>query len=159
MLELKKQEKTPLGFVFGRPIEILMVEDDPDDASLTMETLQDSQVSNNVTLVEDGMEAITYLRRQGSFTDAVQPDLVLLDLHLPKKNGHEVLAEIKNDPDLRRIPVIMISNSASPKDVMQSYDLHANCYVQKPQNLDDFILTVRKIEDFWHSFAKLPAAA
>ena len=126
---------------------------------MTMETLKDGQLSNNVTLVEDGVEAITYLRQQDSFTDAVQPDLILLDLNLPKKNGLEVLAEIKNDPNLRRIPVIMISNSASRKDVMQSYDLHANCYVQKPQHPDDFILTIRKIEGFWHSFAKLPAAA
>ncbi len=159
MLELTKQKKAPLGSVYGRPIEILMVEDDPDDASLTMETLQDSQVSNHVTLVEDGVEAITYLRQQGSFADAVQPDLILLDLNLPKKNGHEVLAEIKNDPNLRRIPVIMISNSASREDVMKSYDLHANCYVQKPQHPHDFISTIRKIEGFWHSFAKLPAAA
>ena len=98
MLELTKQVKARLGSVGGRPVEILMVEDDPDDASLTMETLQDGQLSNNVTLVEDGAEAITYLRQQGSFAEAVQPDLILLDLNLPKKNGHEVLAEIKNDP-------------------------------------------------------------
>jgi CheY-like chemotaxis protein len=159
MLKSAKQEYTPLGSVDGRPVEILMVEDDPDDASLTMETLEDSQMSNNVTLVEDGMEAITYLRRQGNFATAAQPDLVLLDLNLPKKTGHEVLAEIKNDPNLRRIPVIMISNSASRKDVMKSYDLHANCYVQKPQNANEFIMTVRKIEDFWNTFAKLPPAA
>ncbi len=159
MLESAKQENAPLGSVDGRPVEILMVEDDPDDALLTMETLEDSQMSNNVTLVEDGVEAITYLRQQGNFATAAQPDLILLDLNLPKKTGHEVLAEIKNDPNLRRIPVIMLSNSAARKDVMKSYDLHANCYVQKPQNANEFIMTVRKIEDFWNTFAKLPPAA
>ncbi len=154
-----KKHNPPLGSVYGRPVEILIVEDDPDEASLMIETLQGSHVSSNVTLVEDGVEAITYLRQQGQFADAVQPDLILLDLVMPRKNGHEVLAEIKSDPDLKRIPVIIMTNSGSSRDVSESYNLHANCYVQKPQDLDGFVLTVRKIADFWNSLAMLAAAA
>ena len=145
--------------VYGRPIEILLVEDNEDDASLTVETLAQGRVRNHVTVVEDGVDAITFLRREGRFATMSRPDLILLDLKLPRKSGREVLKEIKQDPDLKRIPVIILSTSDAEKDIVESYDLHANCYVTKPIDLDEFIGVVRKIEDFWHSFTKLPAAA
>ena len=144
--------------IFGRPIEILLVEDDHDEASLTMETLAEGRIRNNVSLVHDGVDALTFLRREGSYANAPRPDLILLDLDLPRKNGREVLADVKQDPDLKRIPIIIMSSSSAEKDVLASYSLHANCYVTKPLDLDEFIAAVRKIEDFWISFVKLPAA-
>ena len=144
--------------LYGKPIEILLVEDNPDEAALTIDTLKEGRVRNNVTLVDDGVEAITFLRRQGKFANAPRPDLILLDLKLRRKHGKEVLAEIKADAELKSIPVVIMSKSSSEKDVLESYNLHANCYVQKPLDLDEFILSVRKIEDFWISFVKLPAA-
>ena len=144
--------------VYGRPIEILLVEDNEDDASLTVETLAQGRVRNHVTVVGDGVDAITFLRREGRFATVSRPDLILLDLKLPRKSGREVLKEIKQDSDLKRIPVIILSTSEAEKDIVESYSLHANCYVTKPIDLDEFIGAVRKIEDFWISFVKLPAA-
>lgn len=144
--------------VFGKPIEILLVEDNPDDAELTMETLREGRIRNNITLVEDGVEAISYLYRREPFADAPRPDLILLDLQLPRKSGREVLAEIKNDSDLKRIPVVIMTTSSAEQDIFETYNLHANCYITKPVDLDDFIDAVRKIEDFWLTVVKLPAA-
>jgi CheY-like chemotaxis protein len=142
----------------GKPIEILLVEDSPDDASLTIEALRDGKVRNEVHQVWDGVQALAFLRREGSNASSPRPDLVLLDLHLPKKNGREVLAEIKQDPDLRRIPVVIMTTSEEEEDILAAYDLHANCYVTKPVDLDQFIGAVRKIEDFWLTVVRLPAA-
>jgi len=131
------------------PVEILLIEDSPDDAEHMREALEESELKNNVTLVEDGEEAIDYLRRRGRFGNAVRPHLILLDLHLPRKNGHEVLAEIKQDESLRRIPVIVMTALADERVFQDAYDLHANCCVCKPANLEQFTLTVKKIEHFW----------
>ena len=144
--------------IYGKPIEILLVEDNPDEASLTIETLKEGRVRNIVTLVTDGVEAITFLRREGKYASAARPDLILLDLKLPRKNGREVLIEIKGDPDLKCIPVVILSKSSAERDVLNAYSSHANCYVQKPLDLDEFIAAVRRIEDFWISFVRLPAA-
>ena len=144
--------------IYGRPIEILLVEDNADEASLTIETLKEGRVRNNVTLVRDGVEAMTFLRREGRYASAARPDLILLDLKLPRKNGREVLAEIKSDADLKRIPVVILSKSSSERDVLATYTSHANCYVQKPLDLDEFVAAVRRIEDFWITFVRLPAA-
>lgn len=154
---LRKGDVVPLGdrvlySVYGRPIEILLVEDNEDDASLTVEALAEGRVCNNVTVVADGVDALTYLRREGRFATSPRPDLVLLDLRLPRMSGQEVLAEIKDDADLRQIPVVMLSTSNASGDVLDSYRHHANCYVAKPIDLDEFVGAVRKIEDFWISF-------
>lgn len=144
--------------VLGKPIEILLVEDNPDDAALTMDTLKSGKIRNNVNLVEDGVDAMCYLRREAPYAEARRPDLVLLDLQLPRKNGREVLAEMKEDANLKRIPVVIMTTSSAEQDIFESYNLHANCYITKPVELDDFINAVRKIEDFWLSVVKLPAA-
>lgn len=143
---------------YGRPIEILLVEDNPDDAELTVETLQEGKIVNNITVIEDGEEALDFLHRRGRHAEAPRPDLILLDLQLPKRNGREILAEIKEDSELKRIPVVILTTSSSDDDVLGSYNRHANCFVTKPVDLDDFISSVRKIEDFWLAFVKLPAA-
>jgi two-component system, chemotaxis family, response regulator Rcp1 len=145
--------------VYGQPIEILLVEDNPDDASLTVETLQEGRIRNNVHRVEDGVAAMMFLRRQGEYADVPRPDLVLLDLQLPRKNGREVLAEVKQDPELKTIPVVILTTSSAERDVFETYALHANCYVTKPVDLDEFIGAVRQIEDFWLTIVKLPRAA
>ena len=139
-----------------RPIEILLVEDNPGDARLTMEALRDAKVRNNVSVVEDGVEALAFLRREGAHADAARPDIVLLDLNLPRKDGREVLAEIKEDQDLKKNPVVILTTSDSDEDVLRAYKLHANCYVRKPVDLDQFIKVVQSIEDFWFSIVKLP---
>jgi two-component system, chemotaxis family, response regulator Rcp1 len=144
--------------IFGKPVEILLVEDNHDEASLTIETLAEGRIRNNVSLVQDGVEAMTFLRREGIYANAPRPDLMLLDLNLPRKSGQEVLAEVKQDSDLKRIPIIVMSSSSAEKDVLASYNLHANCYVTKPLDLDEFTAAVRKIEDFWITLVKLPAA-
>jgi CheY-like chemotaxis protein len=141
-----------------QPIEILLVEDNPDDAALTVDALHDGRVRNRVTVLEDGVEALDYLRRQGRHVDAPRPDLVLLDLNLPRKNGREVLTEIKQDPDLRRIPVVIMTSSDDEKDILAAYNLYVNCYVTKPVDLDQFIAVVKTIEHFWFSIVTLPAA-
>jgi two-component system, chemotaxis family, response regulator Rcp1 len=144
--------------VAGRPIEILLVEDNPDDASLTMETLQEGRIRNNISLVEDGVEAMAFLRQEEEHHGAPRPDLILLDLQLPRKNGREVLAEIKSDARLKRIPVVVMTTSSAEQDIFDSYQLHANCYITKPIELDEFISAVRKIEDFWLTIVKLPVS-
>jgi len=150
-------ERTVCSLV-GKPIEILVVEDNPEDAALTMETLREGRICNHITLVEDGVYAMDFLRRNGPYADAPRPDLILLDLQLPRKNGREVLMEIKSDRDLKRIPVVIMTTSNAEQDIFESYNLHANCYITKPVELDDFIGAVRKIEDFWLTIVKLPAA-
>jgi len=151
-------DERPDCAVFGRPIEILLVEDNPEDAALTIETLRDGRIRNHITLVEDGVLAMDFLRRNEPYSAAPRPDLILLDLQLPRKNGREVLTEVKEDRDLKRIPVVIMTTSSAEQDIFESYNLHANCYLTKPVELDDFIGVVRKIEDFWLSVVKLPAA-
>jgi len=142
----------------GEPIEILLVEDSPDDADLTIDALRDGRVRNRVTVVDDGVEAMAYLRREDKYADAPRPDLILLDLNLPRKNGREVLAEIKQDSSLRRIPVVVMTSSDDEKDILTAYNLYVNCYVTKPVDLDQFIKVVKSIEHFWLCVVKLPAA-
>ena len=139
-----------------RPIEILMVEDNPGDVRLTVEALKEGKVRNNLRTVEDGVEAMAFLRRQGKYAEAPRPDLVLLDLNLPKMNGREVLAEIKDDDDLRRIPVVILTVSKAEQDIIKSYNLHANCYITKPVDLDQFLEVVKSIENFWLTVVMLP---
>ncbi|HET6251507.1 MAG TPA: response regulator [Tepidisphaeraceae bacterium] len=142
----------------GEPIEILLVEDSPDDAALTVDALRSGRVHNRISVVDDGVEAMAFLRRQGIHTQAARPDLILLDLNLPRKSGREVLAEIKQDPDLRRIPVVIMTSSDDEKDILAAYNLYVNCYITKPVDLDQFISVVKTIEHFWFSVVKLPAA-
>jgi len=139
-----------------RPIEILLVEDNPGDVRLTQEALKDAKVMNHLYVAKDGEEALEFLRCQGRHAGAVRPDLVLLDLNLPRKDGREVLAEMKNDPDLRRIPVVVLTSSRGEEDVVRTYDLHANCYITKPVDVDRFFEVVQSIEDFWLAVVKLP---
>jgi len=141
---------------FMHPIEILLVEDNPGDARLAFEALKDSKLKNNLYLATDGVEAMDFLRKNGKFSNSPRPDLILLDLNLPRKDGREVLAEIKNDESLKRIPVVILTISKAEEDIIKSYNLHANCYVTKPLDLDQFMLVVRSIEDFWLSIVKLP---
>ena len=138
-------------------IEILLVEDNPGDARLTLEAFKGAKVQNNLTVVNDGVEALAYLRRQGRYADSVPPDLILLDLNLPKKDGREVLAEIKSDEHLRKIPVVILTTSASRDDIVRAYSMHANCYITKPVDLEEFLSAVRSIEDFWLTLVKLPS--
>ena len=139
-----------------RPAEVLLVEDNPGDARLTLEALKDGKVLNRVSVVPDGVEAMAFLRREGPYADVPRPNLILLDLNLPKKDGREVLAEIKADPALKRIPVVILTTSQAEEDIARTYDLHANCYVTKPVDLDKFLEVVRSIEDFWLAFVQLP---
>ena len=138
------------------PIEILLVEDNSGDARLAMEALKDAKVRNNLRWVQDGVEALAFLRREGEHSTAPRPDLVLLDLNLPKKDGREVLADIKGDDNLKRIPVVILTISATEDDIMTSYNLHANCYITKPLGLDQFMKVVKSIESFWLTIVKLP---
>lgn len=140
-----------------KPIEILLVEDNPGDVRLTIEALKEAKVINHLTVVKDGMEALAFLRRQGSYTAAPRPHLIVLDLNLPKKDGREVLADIKADDRLKRIPVVVLTTSQDEQDVLKSYNLHANCYITKPVDLDQFVRVVRSIEDFWLGIVVLPA--
>jgi chemotaxis family two-component system response regulator Rcp1 len=140
----------------GAAIEILLVEDNPGDVRLTIEAFKEGKVLNRVNVVDNGVDALAYLRREGRFADAPRPDLILLDLNLPRKNGRTVLAEIKEDPQLKRIPVVVLTTSQAEEDILSSYDLHANSYVTKPVGLDQFIDVVKSIEDFWIVVARLP---
>ncbi len=140
----------------GRAVEILLVEDNPGDVGLTRETLKDSKLLNHMTVVGDGVEAMALLRREGKYADTIRPDLILLDLNLPKKDGREVLREIKSDEQLRRIPVVVLTTSSAEQDILKTYDLHANCYITKPVNLDQFTAVVKAIEEFWFTIVKLP---
>lgn len=139
-----------------KPIQILLVEDNVADIRLTQEALKEEKLYNNLSIVNDGVEAMAFLHRQGKYAEAVQPDLILLDLNLPRKDGREVLEEIKNDPDLKLIPVVVLTISEAEKDILVSYKLHANCYIVKPLNLDQFSTVVKSIEEFWLSIVKLP---
>lgn len=140
----------------GKPVEVLLVEDNPGDVRLTLEALKDGKVNNHLSVVEDGVEALAFLRREGKYADASRPDLILLDLNLPKKDGREVLAEIKTDEDLKRIPVVVLTTSKAEEDILKTYNLHANCYITKPVDFDQFVIVVRLIEDFWFTIVKLP---
>ena len=140
----------------GLPIEILLVEDSPGDVRLTREALKEGKVLNNLHVAKDGVEALAFLRREGQYAHAVRPDLILLDLNLPRKNGTEVLAEIKEDPNLKRIPVVILTVSQAEEDIIKTYNLHANCYVKKPVELNQFMDVVKAIEDFWLDIVKLP---
>lgn len=141
----------------GRPIEILLVEDNPDDVRLTIEALKDGKVYNKLHVAKDGMEAMAFLHREGKYADAVHPDLILLDLDLPKKDGREVLAEIKEDPTLKHVPVVVLTGSKAGEDILNTYNLHANCYITKPIDLGQFIMVVKSIKDFWLTIVKLPS--
>jgi chemotaxis family two-component system response regulator Rcp1 len=138
------------------PVDVLLVEDNPGDVRLTKEALKDAKLKVNLHVVGDGMEAMAFLRKQGKYAASPRPDLVMLDLNLPKKDGRQVLAEIKDDPDLKRIPVVIVTTSKSEEDVLKTYNLHANCYVTKPLDLDQFINVVQSIEQFWLTIVKLP---
>ncbi len=139
-----------------RAIEILLVEDNPGDARLTREAFADAEVSNNLSVVGDGEQAMAFLRRQGNYAGAPRPDLILLDLNLPRKSGREVLEDVKNDPELLSIPVVVMTTSEAEGDILNSYYHHANAYVTKPVDFDRFIDVVNKIEGFWLTVAKLP---
>ena len=140
----------------SRLVEILLVEDNPGDADLIMEVLEDSKIRNRMYVAEDGEEAMNFLYKKGEFSDSPTPDLILLDLNLPRKDGREVLAEIKDDPKLRRIPVVVLTTSKAEEDIIKSYDLHANSYISKPVDIDQFIRVIRSFEDFWLDIVKLP---
>ena len=140
----------------GRPIEILLVEDNPGDVRLTIEALREGKVLNRLTVARDGEEAMAALRRQGVFANARRPDIILLDLNLPKKDGREVLEEIKKDPNLMVIPIVILTTSQDEQDVLKSYKLHANCYITKPVDLPQFLAVVKAIEDFWFTVVVLP---
>src|ERR1700685_4203275 len=138
------------------PIEVLLVEDSPGDVRLTQEACKDAKVHINLHVASDGAEAMAYLNREGKHSDAPRPDLILLDLNLPKKDGREVLEEIKENPALKSIPVVILTTSASEADILRSYQLHANCYITKPVGLEGFLTVVKSIDNFWLSVVKLP---
>lgn len=138
------------------PIEILLVEDNPADVRLTTEALKEERVYNNLHIVSDGVEALAFLRKEGKYAKAVRPDLILLDLNLPRKDGREVLKEIKEDDGLKTIPVVVLTVSKAEEDILKSYKLHANCYISKPVDLKQFIKVARSIQDFWLTIVKLP---
>jgi CheY-like chemotaxis protein len=140
----------------GRPVEILMIEDNPGDVRLTREALKEGKIHTRLSVVADGDAALDFLHRRGAHAAAPRPDLILLDLNLPGKSGREVLAEVKADDNLRRIPVVVLTSSQAEQDIVESYNLNANCYVTKPVDLDQFMRVVRSIEDFWLTVVKLP---
>ncbi len=140
-----------------RTLRLLLVEDNPGDVRLTIEALKEGRVRNRLSVARDGVEAIAFLRRQGPHAQAPRPDLILLDLNLPRRDGREVLADIKDDAVLRRIPVVVLTTSKAEEDILRTYDLHANCYITKPVDLEQFISVVRSIDDFWLSVVRLPA--
>jgi chemotaxis family two-component system response regulator Rcp1 len=140
----------------SKPIEILLIEDSPSDAALTIEALKAGKIANRLTHVEDGVEAMDFLRCRGKFSHAARPDLIMLDLNLPRMDGREVLAEIKTDPDLKIIPIIVLTTSRSDKDILQSYQLNANCYITKPVDFAHFIEVIKSIEQFWLTVVTLP---
>lgn len=139
-----------------QPIEILLVEDNPGDIRLTTEALKEQKMYNSLNVVTDGVEAMAYLRREGKYSAAKRPDLILLDLNLPKKDGREVLKEIKSDDKLRTIPVVVLTVSKSEEDILKSYNLHANCYITKPVDLEQFLKVAKSVQEFWFTMVKLP---
>jgi CheY-like chemotaxis protein len=138
------------------PVELLLVEDDPGDVVMTREALSESKLLNNLNVVSNGEEAVAYLRTEGEFSSATRPDLILLDLNLPRLSGREVLEIVKSDPDLRRIPVVVLTTSEAEEDVLRSYDLHANAYVTKPVGFETFVSVVRQIDEFFLTVVRLP---
>ncbi len=142
-----------------QPIDILLVEDNPGDARLAKEALNDSKLKNNLFIVSDGVEAMSFLRKEGKYAQMPTPDLILLDLNLPKKDGREVLKEIKEDDKFKRIPVVILTMSRAEEDVLASYNLHANCFISKPIDLNQFLKVVHSIEDFWLTIVKLPQSS
>lgn len=140
----------------GKLVEILLVEDNPGDVRLTREGLKEGKVRNNLSIAGDGIEAMAFLRREGKYAEAPRPDLILLDLNLPKKDGREVLADIKEDPNLRRIPVVILTTSKAEEDIVKTYNLHANAYVTKPVGFPQFLTAIKCMEDFWLTVVKLP---
>lgn len=143
-------------FINAKPVEILLIEDNPLDVIMTREALEGGKVCNNLSVVEDGEQAMDFLHRKGTYADAPRPDLILLDLNLPRKDGREVLIEIKADPSLHHIPVIILTTSKAEEDVVKSYKLHANCFITKPVDLEQFTNVIKSIEDFWFEIVKLP---
>jgi chemotaxis family two-component system response regulator Rcp1 len=141
----------------GQAINILLVEDNPGDVRLTVEALKEGKVRNQLHIAKDGMEAMDFLHKRGNYSDVPRPDLILLDLNLPKKDGHEVLAEIKEDPELKRIPVVVLTGSKAGDDILKTYNRHANCYITKPVDWDQFITVVKSINDFWLTIVRLPS--
>jgi two-component system, chemotaxis family, response regulator Rcp1 len=137
-------------------VDILLVEDNPGDVRLTQEALKEGKLRNKLSVVSNGVEALSFLRQEGKYANEILPDLILLDLNLPKKDGREVLREVKNDPRLKRIPVVVLTTSNAESDIVKTYDLHANCFITKPVDLDQFFDVVRKIKDFWFTVVKLP---
>ena len=140
----------------AQPLEVLLVEDSPGDVRLTQEALKDAKVHINLRVVRDGIDAMAFLMREGEYATVPRPDLILLDLNLPRKDGREVLKEIKENPEMKSIPVVILTTSASEADILRSYLLHANCYITKPVNLDGFLTVVKSIDSFWLSVVKLP---
>lgn len=140
----------------GRPIEILLVEDSPGDVRLIIESLKENKLRNKLDVVEDGVQALAFLHQESRYAEAPHPDLILLDLNLPKKDGREVLAEIKADENLRRIPVVILTSSKAEEDIFKAYNLQANCYITKPMGLDQFVKVVKSIQEFWLTIVKLP---
>jgi chemotaxis family two-component system response regulator Rcp1 len=142
--------------IAGKTVEILLVEDNAGDVRLTREALNEGKVLNNLSVARDGVEALAFLRREGKDTQAPRPDIILLDLNLPRMDGRELLEVIKNDSELRRIPVVILTTSRSEEDILKTYDLHENCYITKPVDLEQFIRVVKSVEDFWFTIVKLP---
>jgi chemotaxis family two-component system response regulator Rcp1 len=142
----------------GQPVEFLLVEDSPGDVRLTREALREGKIRNNLSVVPDGVEALAFLRREGRYANAPRPDVILLDLNLPRMGGREVLAAIKEDSQLRRIPVVILTTSNDEQDILRAYDLHANCYITKPVDFEQFITVIRAIEGFWLTVVTLPEA-
>ena len=138
------------------PIEILLVEDNPGDVRLTIEALKESKIINNLHIAEDGLDALEFLRKEGKYKEKPKPDLILLDLNLPKKDGREVLEEIKKDDPLKRIPVVILTTSSADEDILKTYELHANCYITKPVEIGQFMKVIKTVGDFWFSIVKLP---
>jgi chemotaxis family two-component system response regulator Rcp1 len=150
-------QRSPTSFSQNKPVEILLVEDNPGDARLVVETLKEGKLQPHLNIVRDGVEALAFLRQQGPYTQATRPDLILLDLNLPRKDGREVLAELKTDAALKIIPVVVLTTSQAEQDILTSYNLHANCYISKPVDLEQFITILKYIEDFWFRFVTLPS--
>jgi chemotaxis family two-component system response regulator Rcp1 len=140
----------------GKPVDILLVEDNPGDVRLTKEALRDAKVCNKIFVAKDGVEAMEFLRKEGSFADMPMPDIILLDLNLPRKDGREVLAEIKRDPKLKHIPVAILTSSKADEDILKAYNFHANCYITKPVDINGFVHIMHSLEEFWFTIVKLP---
>ena len=143
-------------YSMAKPVEVLLVEDDPGDVLLTEETLLSSKIRTNLHVVGDGVEALAFLRKEGAYANVPRPDLILLDLNMPRKDGREVLAVVKQDADLKTIPVAVLTTSSQDEDILKSYQLHANCYITKPVGLEQFATVVQSLEDFWFAIVKLP---